>query len=331
MAMIGNTCAIIRHKLRLIVCCFLLFSDAGLLAQSTPIRFHTDDGFDGGTVLPSGIETQDRRAALLALPIARLAEEDWEGNWGFPLEGIQLSFRLEKYTYEVGEPMKALVLLRNVSEKTIEWRGSAGAENECLFAISREGGTWVERRKANPWFTDISGRPTVILPQAQVAYWIRLDLVYDLMTPGNYGLYVAYNIPRRAESGAVEIRSSSARLKILPAKNANLMSTELKERIEAHERNKKLQGVIDTKYPKPEVKHKLTERLLPPKENAVPVLNSPSASVAAPIAVDVSSPVGATSKASRSSTLVFWSATLACFALVGYVLLRAKRRKTAKH
>ena len=48
-----------------------------------------------------------------ALPEELPAPEDTNGSWGAPIEGLQLSIRLHRREFLPGEPISAMVLLRN--------------------------------------------------------------------------------------------------------------------------------------------------------------------------------------------------------------------------
>ena len=73
-------------------------------AEPPPWRFFL-------TITPEQIE------AARSAPECRPADNDSDGNWGAPWEGIQLSIRLQKKAFTNGEPIVACVTLRNVGDK----------------------------------------------------------------------------------------------------------------------------------------------------------------------------------------------------------------------
>src|SRR3954471_23859078 len=86
-------------------------------AQTTntipPNLYLTDDGkvfsFKSGQrmIRVRSIEEAKR------LKESQSAEQDPDGHWGEITNGLQLSLRFEKGEYQVGEPLTAVVLLRN--------------------------------------------------------------------------------------------------------------------------------------------------------------------------------------------------------------------------
>lgn len=317
---------VIMRYLLLILIQFSCFSAA---AQNGVARFLTEDGSDGRVMLPSFEDRDDRLKALLQLPIAFPAEEDSKGNWGMPLEGMQLSFRLEKYSYEVGEPIKALILLRNLSLQDASWRGTRGTEEDYTFFISQTNGSMVSRRKANPFVTDVSGHSIDVASRSQNAYWIDLDIAYDLTVPGTYQIYLARKVPRRIESGAVELRSSSATLTLLPAKDpawTNRMPAEMKRRIELAEDYKRMRTDAEVTYPKPAAKPQPVERLFASKKEFAPAAVLEPAP--APVVAMASPKPDTVTKTAPTESNGLWWVIVGCLGGVGLVFLRASRRKS---
>jgi hypothetical protein len=101
-------------------------------ADDTNVLFVTDDDFRIALMTPAtndGIrytgwpEVKERYNALLTQ--AQNSEESLpakdfpEGNWGPVTNGCQLSLRFTKSVFKVGEPVTATLLLRNVTEHTL--------------------------------------------------------------------------------------------------------------------------------------------------------------------------------------------------------------------
>lgn len=60
-------------------------------------------------------------AAALKAPESRPAQDDPEGHWGPIVAGWQISLRLSTNTYTPGQPVYGTVLLRNVTDKEVEY------------------------------------------------------------------------------------------------------------------------------------------------------------------------------------------------------------------
>ncbi|HEX3856079.1 MAG TPA: hypothetical protein VHY30_02145 [Verrucomicrobiae bacterium] len=59
-----------------------------------------------------------------------------EGNWGQPFRGFQLSLRFNKDIYTNDEPITAILLLRNITNRFINYSGSDSANNDGPFELS---------------------------------------------------------------------------------------------------------------------------------------------------------------------------------------------------
>ena len=70
---------------------------------------------------------------------SRPSKEDPGGNWGPVVEGFQLSLRFEKETYTNGEPVRAYVLLRNVSDRSLVYPFEGGPDERELALMLFQG------------------------------------------------------------------------------------------------------------------------------------------------------------------------------------------------
>lgn len=307
----------------------VVFGCLPICAQTNSIRYLTDDGSEGRLLLPSIENYEARRASLLELPLARSAEDDPAGNWGWPAEGMQLSFRLEKYSYEIGESITALVLLRNLSDEPVSWRGTKGAEEDYPFIILGEDGRLISRRRADPFAQDVSGRSIQVATNGQNAYWIKLDLAYNLTNSGRYRVTASRRVPHKDKAGGVELRSSEATLTLLPASDptwTNRMSAELRQRMETAEAYQKMRAAVDAKCSSSATRPQPKQSQQKSSGHQADVLTSQSLRERSnQAATKASQPVSASAKPT-----VLFGVMLVCLCLLGAVFWRAHRRKSAK-
>ena len=55
------------------------------------------------------------------LPESHPAEQDPEGHWGEATNGLQISLRFEKQTFTNGEPVNAVMFMRNVTNQPVAY------------------------------------------------------------------------------------------------------------------------------------------------------------------------------------------------------------------
>jgi hypothetical protein len=151
---------------------------------------------------------------------SRPAEEDPEGNWGQPAGGMQLSVRFDKDSYDVGKPIVATVIFRNVTNEEISAPLNI-LRFDTEMVVTDEKGRQLETKKPEG-LTDFEKRlcRTVqdpkfrtIMPRAQEKYQVKLNDSFDLVAPGTYQVVIHY----RAFSSSnpiVDVRSGKAKITI---------------------------------------------------------------------------------------------------------------------
>jgi hypothetical protein len=86
------------------------------LAAQTNGAFRTDNwiGSSNGGIVPDD-STTNPATRLEALPEAMFTN----GNWAPVVDGVRLSLRFDKQTYVEGEPIIAIILIRNVTNRYV--------------------------------------------------------------------------------------------------------------------------------------------------------------------------------------------------------------------
>jgi hypothetical protein len=124
------------------------------------------------------------------------AEDDGSGNWGEGLDGLQMSIRTRKTTFEIGEPIIATILLRNSSSKALTLSGS-GSWKLLNITIIDDAKSKVPSSLAMAAARGTSGggiRFVELPARSQFKYQIRLDRNFVLDRPGSYVMYVRRRI-----------------------------------------------------------------------------------------------------------------------------------------
>ena len=159
--------------------------------------------------------------ALKALE-CRPADSDPGGHWGFVVEGCQLSLRLVRTNFFVGEPIQATILLRNVGTNTIhcDWplddltavtwlRTESNQRSQQGYPDPRPGSRW--------------GR--AIRPRTQRQFSLGLARMLPTDLPGTFVVSVRTRVDKTSGHGWVEVSSGEATIKIegteVPGKAAN--------------------------------------------------------------------------------------------------------------
>jgi hypothetical protein len=207
---------------------FLLFSlpmlTSGALAQTTnswPTNlFLTDDGRLIWYRKGEPVVAASRIAEALRSPESRPSDQDAQGHWGTPIAGVQLSLRLEKQEYFAGEPVNAIILIRNVSELPVHYLRAMIQERPSPIDVSvaREGRAL--EPKNGTVLTVISATPVTLLPRTQHKYSVRLDAIFDLAKAGSYIVQAAYHngygIHSAHETNETRILSGKIQILIKP-------------------------------------------------------------------------------------------------------------------
>jgi hypothetical protein len=157
----------------------------GSKAADTNEVFLTDDGF---LSVNHAKKVGDAKKSRESLPV----EEFSKGNWGIPTNGFQLSLRFEKTTYAAGEPIVAILLLRNVTNTILSYKVSSAVDQDgpISFVLSDATGTI----KPIPVETVdvISSRDVTLAPSTQHKYMERLDKRFALKNGGQYTVYARF-------------------------------------------------------------------------------------------------------------------------------------------
>jgi hypothetical protein len=160
-------------------------------AEPPPWRFFL-------TITPEQIE------AARSAPECRPADNDSDGNWGAPWEGIQLSIRLQKKIFTNGEPVVACVTLRNVGDRVRyfwvsipqpEWDTEVvllrGLEHVPRADGPKPGQSFQERLK---YVRVGSHHQEPLMPGTQRQFLRNLNEMFDLTVAGSYSASAARDV-----------------------------------------------------------------------------------------------------------------------------------------
>jgi hypothetical protein len=122
------------------------------------------------------------------------AKDDPEGNWGEVSRGVLLSLRFDKSLYQEGEPVNAMVLLRNATNNEVRYRqcvigGGASRDIQVSvveFLVTNETThSLMEVKRGDTVFQHHESFP--LQPLQQAFYVDRLDQILSLQ-PGRYSV-----------------------------------------------------------------------------------------------------------------------------------------------
>jgi hypothetical protein len=208
-------------KKTLLIIAFL----SGLLAFGQTNEFYITDESWLGHQNPGSFSPEQIDAAKHAKE-SRPAKDDPEGNWGVVSEGFQLSIRLEKNSITNGEPIKAVVILRNVSDTNLQFMISYSGDpvvgitlmkgQQALKRINEQPGASFEDRVRGLQMGSF-GMATC-LSGTQWKFTFDLRTIFDLSASGDYKVQATKKIAKLNEHAEAEVASSEATFQIAPAK-----------------------------------------------------------------------------------------------------------------
>lgn len=183
-----------RHAMRsntrlLTVITGLALTACVIACAETTNRFETIQSTTAGSAMYEGLHLSKLDAHALG-PV----KEDPEGNWGAVTGGLLLSIRFQQPVFQAGEPVRALVLLRNATNSVVGYRerfvGGRRREDGQVsiveFLVTNETThTLLEARWIDTVFQHFETSP--LQPMQQALYVNRLDQILELQ-PGRYSV-----------------------------------------------------------------------------------------------------------------------------------------------
>jgi hypothetical protein len=105
-----------------LICIIIYIFKSIALSEDTNQFYITVDGslYDDGHGHLTPLNPSAIQAAKTSIE-SRPARTFPEGNWGNPICGLQASLRLSKLTYTNGEIVRAIVLIRNVTNTIVQY------------------------------------------------------------------------------------------------------------------------------------------------------------------------------------------------------------------
>lgn len=192
---------------------------------STLEVFLTDDGMISTDSSGNAVFQNWQLEAARKAKESRPAHLDPEGNWGEPSAGMQMSIRLEKSSYKVGEPVEAIIIMRNLDQKPREYRLLWPLElgfGLSLFVSGRSTPlpTMAEARATDEGMKRMArsvykGHTFGLSPGTQKKFEVPLSAIYDLTRPGSYQIMASRDIPDPDTGGKSLISTKAASFEIV--------------------------------------------------------------------------------------------------------------------
>ncbi len=220
-----------RHPVRLlaslVLVAALMFAVDGFCDQERPsFGFFVND--DGRISADSSgkVVLEDWRIELAKkAKESRPAHLDPEGNWGEPSSGMQMSIRLDKSSYKVGESVNATIIVRNLDQKPREYMVLLPLDLGFGLSLFVSGKpvpvpTKSEAREPNAFGKRLSrlimgGRSFGLSPKEQRKHEMCLDWFYDLIQPGSYQIMASREIDDPETGGKSLISTTFATFEIV--------------------------------------------------------------------------------------------------------------------
>jgi hypothetical protein len=142
---------------------------------------------------------------------SRPADNDPEGNWSAPINGVQLSIRFEKTVFRLGEPIMTHVIFRNIGDVPLKRTFASGkgfVSKLCGFIVTRDDREPVERT-GEQHLTSVKER--TLYPKAQWKSPVILNEMFKMDTPGSYHITGMTGVGKPPE----EIRTATVLVQVV--------------------------------------------------------------------------------------------------------------------
>jgi hypothetical protein len=185
------------------------------LYQLTNSVFLTADDFEyTPTHLTNAHITKAKLDRMLHSELSKPEATDTNGNWGKQVQGFRLSLRFDQSTIHDHEQLSATLLLRNVTNRELEYARTWTDWDFQFKAYSPSGKPLQDLCPVEPGKTGLVSLP--VYPHTQRRFTVQLDNHFDLSTPGEYKFQATLKVPRLEGYRVVPIDSGVATLSIAP-------------------------------------------------------------------------------------------------------------------
>jgi hypothetical protein len=154
---------------------------------------------------------------------SRPAKLDPDGNWGAVVDGFQVGIRLERSSFTNGEPVRARILIRNVSDRLSTYLVWSERDPDYDVALT-ENGRPIPRRDDTGLNSNISERLRATRngstyhcpspPGTQRAFTIDLSKVFALEPNGRYEVCAKRTIVNWKGNALTNLSSAKATFKV---------------------------------------------------------------------------------------------------------------------
>jgi len=162
----------------------------------------------------------ERKSVPEILPV----EQDTNGNWGTPSDGLQLSLRFPQPTFVQTEMVPAHIILRNLKSTGRKWLRNALPDDGYQFTLKHgtNSVTW-SRPQTQPVYgmTDAGSMNEhdpyryVADPHTEGLTIVYLNRFFDLSQPGKYSLQVQIKVPATDGKSTTSVVSGTATFEII--------------------------------------------------------------------------------------------------------------------
>ncbi len=162
------------------------------------------------------------RALQTPMPEEGPAGKDMAGNWGPSTNGFQMSVRLNRRQFMLGEPVVATIVLRNAESnpKSTWLRGRPDHAFDYIVQRGTNLLTWVRTGSSVPREAQSGGEASQvnsvgIPPHAQMVILVQLQKLLDLQDLGDYSVQVRFRERLLNGEETARVVSGTARFEIV--------------------------------------------------------------------------------------------------------------------
>ena len=178
---------------------------------------------DGGT--DSGAEGYyymfNHFVSLEKLPETLPAAQDTNGNWGEAIDGMQLSTRFRHREFLVGEPIMAVVMLRNLSSQPRAIKLTQYTCKVTLFESTNTSTYWKPKPPRNMSAPDSGEYWDSIKTRSEGSFLMNISRYFDMTNFGKYSIQLQLEEPLSDGKGVTNIISGKAAFEIVEKLSAS--------------------------------------------------------------------------------------------------------------
>jgi hypothetical protein len=201
------------------LCAVFLVATSLILLAQTNAFYVTEESHTNASFAPTPEQIEHAKHANESRP----ANDDPDGKWGQIKDGFQLSVRMAKRAFTNGEPVIAIIILRNVSNSPLTYYVSYPKDDDMRLDVKLGNEQLLPKDAITTNLTVLQklqrlnngSRSMPVLPVGvQRLFRVRLDQSFDLATNGQYSICASRAVLATDKKSETNVLSGTATFSI---------------------------------------------------------------------------------------------------------------------